>query len=881
MILTPSIVVLAASLLAALPLHPALAASLSSGTVTSVWPADTDGDGINDEDEQRLGTDPLNPDTDDDGYDDWEEVIAGSDPLDPEDTPAKTLLYQGTGGAPATVRRFLPLTSLYGAASKPPSPPPPSGETYSAEYYAPDHAPKNMAVRFRAAGLKARAYMLTWEQRVTINPRQETQTYRVSIQIEGGRTILEKATPYAVGPAWKYFGLSFELLKSDEGLPLLIQIIPDQSGPENYQVLQVSVLKVGLEVDVDRDGAIAPDEHPSPGKPFRFWVNDDSDAGECQEHADVPGQKAGLADSSRPGINGLRDLVDFFPVNLNIGPLAQILRPADGYRYFLRNADAALQVTETGLDPLEVGAMHRNPDLKAFGPAGNNDLNAAVVQNADPQGRVEISKTFVEQIIRSNRGVILAEANKATHQPLRLEVENGGQLVAAMELPLAIGAVEAMYRHVSVNFQMQDYGGGLIMPKRPGRPTSTGEPVGLPDAECSDRWFVLVHGYNVDGDMARGWHAETFKRLYAMGGRARFVGVTWNGDTGLDYHKAVFHAFQSGDLLARSLRFLDPDKTVIAAHSLGNVVACQSIQAGFTPARYFLLNAALPTEAITGEANDRGQSDQMTEKEWRGYPRRLFATDWHRLFLFEDQRRTYAWSNCFSRARYVVPLVNCYSPGEDITICPPAIESGSVLATLWAGRAIDYGVWKTQELLKGVGWSRSLASLAMERSQGGWGFNGAWRGRFIPGAQSNGTGGYYEHLTPDVAGRLTVPQLMNNPFFRPFGQKWLHDVRPRRPSPLLEDRLTRYDLLARGIPAITFAAGAVPLPAMKNLPPPALPHENIDLEAQGRTPGGRWPGEGHTANHAGGRWLHSDYKNAALPFVHPLYDLLINRGQLR
>jgi len=46
---------------------------------------DTDGDGIEDGEERELGTDPTHADTDGDGIEDGEEVEQGSDPLDPND----------------------------------------------------------------------------------------------------------------------------------------------------------------------------------------------------------------------------------------------------------------------------------------------------------------------------------------------------------------------------------------------------------------------------------------------------------------------------------------------------------------------------------------------------------------------------------------------------------------------------------------------------------------------------------------------------------------------------------------------------------------------------------------------------------------------------
>ena len=48
---------------------------------------DTDDDGVNDKDEQDDGTDPLQADSDDDGFDDGEEKESGTDPTDPEDVP--------------------------------------------------------------------------------------------------------------------------------------------------------------------------------------------------------------------------------------------------------------------------------------------------------------------------------------------------------------------------------------------------------------------------------------------------------------------------------------------------------------------------------------------------------------------------------------------------------------------------------------------------------------------------------------------------------------------------------------------------------------------------------------------------------------------------
>jgi hypothetical protein len=867
-------------LLAHQPVEASSTTNLPAGKPALI---DSDADGLDDELEAELGTDPYAADTDGDGFDDKAETLAGSDPNNAKDWPAGNSVF--AGGQPVSKskapKKYLPLPSLYATPKSPTGMQPSLDQEFqSVRYYAPPSAPEHLAADLSGVNFKAGSYVLTWQHRTTINANGLVQTYTVTIKLEGGRTILVRKTPYPVGPTWKKFGLSFDLHKSDEGLPLRIHILPDRNEREHYVALQVCVLKAGLEVDADRDGAIAPEERPAVGKPFRFWINDDHDEGECQERADQPAQAKGNADTDRPGVNGLRDLVDFFAVNLNILPLAKFFKPSEGYRYYLRNEDAALQAAETCLDSLAVDQIHRDPDILSFTADGIRPLSDAIVGQADKLGRIEVSPSFIDRITKLNQGVVLIEACKATSKPLVMEIEDGGAVVASLELPLAIGPVEAMYRHVSLNNDAKDFSGRPVSPPKAGRKTEVGEPSGLPDAETNGRWFARVHGYNVDAESARGWHAETFKRLYVLGCQARFVGVTWNGDTGLDYHKAVFHAFQSGDQLSRKLGFLDPARTTLAAHSLGNVVACQSIQAGFTPARYLLLNAAIPTESITGFTGDETQLTQMTEKEWRGYGRRLFASDWYKIFAASDRRSNYAWTNCFSRVRTSTVLTNFYSPGEDITICPAAIESASILATAWSGRTLDYGAWKTQEMLKGVGWTRSLASVAMERTQGGWGFNGAWRGRFVQRPGSGRGSGHYERMTPLAAGRIGSAQLITDPFFRPFKEDWLHSIRRPRVSPMIDDSLVRYDLLARGIPAVTFAAGAVPLSNKKMEGGMGKKHQDINLEEEGRIAANRWPTEAHKANRAPGRWLHSDYKNAALPFVFPLFNQMIKQTNL-
>jgi hypothetical protein len=620
--------------------------------------------------------------------------------------------------------------------------------------------------------------------------------------------------------------------------------------------IDLMVCSAHLSVDRNRDGVISPGSYQDTtfeGRPFRFWVNNDSDSGEAGDAgtSDVPGT-ASVEGLNNGHIDGSRDLVDFFPVCLDIRGLTQLMPPGDGISYKLRHGTGALSFTQTAL-ALSKSSDYLKEILPAeFGTDFSESASSAVTRRITPEG-VELTPRFLLGIQSGGGGVILVEGHSATDSPLILSVEKEGVVVVELQLHISLCEVEQMYRHVDLTGLAKEYDGSAVIPPLAPRGTEMDNPSGLPDSETIDKYFVFVHGYSVSGYKARGWNAEVFKRLYALGSRARFIGVTWNGDTGLDYHKAVFHAFQAGDGLRAALGLPAGTDVTVAAHSLGNMLVSHAIQSGgFTPARYYMINAAVPMEAYDSsvlEQKGPGSAyEAMTESDWKGKDDRMFASNWYRLFdAAYDSRGKLAWNGVFSTVMSKTSTLNFYSQGEDVVENPKS-SSSLIILDMIHNFDTERGAWGHQEMIKG---GAGIASLAFGRVQGGW---RRWDSREVDATTSD-------------------EELMTCPRFLPFLEGDLLSEDVATGSIKAADSKVLYDLLARGLPALSYAAAANPVPSL------VAGGRNFDMEAQGRV-SGVWPTDGHEGFRLG-QWNHSDFKNVSLPYVARMYQAMIDKGNLK
>ncbi len=644
-------------------------------------------------------------------------------------------------------------------------------------------------------------------------------------------------------------------------------------APETWDERTITVLpRIELAVDADRDGTVTlarvdGSDRVTAGEPFRFWVNDDDDAGDV-EGEDIPLGASAKANFLDETINGARDLGDFFPVYLDLGEALAVLAEGPPVTVRLKQADAAVNFAYTAMDRTRAQAHWRQLPATGYGDAFTSRPGAAETHQVTAEG-VGLSEAFLAGVRDQGWGVLLLEGRSPTVAPLVLEVKREGGVVAEARLPLRLGNVEDMFRHVDLIGVPKEFDGRAPNVPQEAPATRTGDPgEAWPDALTNGNYFVFVHGYNVDAEKARGWQAEIFKRLHVLGSRARFVGVTWHGATGvhlgggyLDYHKAVFHAFQTGDELGGALSFTSGGTVTVAAHSLGNAVVAQAIQfKDFRPAHYLMINAALPMESFVQGSSLESQAADMIEAQWVQYRREAQARYWFELFAPTDARSRLTWQSRYSGVPTRTDLHHFYSSGEDVLANSAGVNTASVIALLFRqGLNFGQGSWKMQELVKGVSAGRSLGTLALSRSQAGWSFAPGW---MVSVSGGHNTGVYPRLRTKEETDLITPSEFRTKPFFGKFIDEDLTSPETTKASETAGRPLVVYDLHARANPSKSYAAAANPIGT--------LDQRNFDMAIRG----GSLP-TGHS------RWQHSDFKALALPNSILMYEEVIAKGALR
>ncbi|HVM46917.1 MAG TPA: LamG-like jellyroll fold domain-containing protein [Candidatus Acidoferrum sp.] len=638
---------------------------------------------------------------------------------------------------------------------------------------------------------------------------------------------------------------------------------------------------VSLATDLNRDGVIDPTffgpDQTTPDHPFRFWVNDFNDSGDDQGSG-IPGQGDGgtglFLFQANAAIYGTRSLVNFFPVQVCIQSLLNRVPSLSTLTFKLRHDQSALYYLETDLTPDH--CHDYLTDINFLSSLPSYMGSASRVWNTG----VALSTNFLAKIRDQGKGIILVEAGQATSSPLMLEVWQGTNLLAQAPLYLSISEVEQMFRQKNLiretfpsTAELPGFGDRLTT----GDGWSKDPGFAWNEPDTNEKNFVFVHGYSVDPNRARGFFADTFKRLFWSGSHARFYGVTWRGNESQpplltiapDYHTNVANAFLSAPNLAAFLGTLTNGPTTVVAHSLGNMVALSALSDyNARMSNYFMLDAAVPMEAIDGGAVPDFHMRHSTWASPEDYATRLYASGWWTLFANNDARSTLTWSNRLGNFR-TTQVYNFYSSGEEVLReyddDPPVSAFGlATLLTYWTIHPpLSSFVWVWQEKAKGV----SPLNTVLGSTHGGWKFNTNAPYYFT-------TNGTLTHMPNSQASVLSAVQLETNAFFDMSFDAPLFTAGNTGSN---YAQTNRNRILSDAIPAMTWAVGA------NALPDSGVVVQDFDMQLlyENGWPSGRGPALWPTGSPAFGEWHHSDFRQVAYTFTYQLFDSLVNLGQLK
>ncbi len=350
-------------------------------------------------------------------------------------------------------------------------------------------------------------------------------------------------------------------------------------------VVAAAVSGPRLVPDYNRDGKIndVDYERLAKGETFTIWLNDDDDAEGAKADEgkgdtnfalyDVPSGEGNDKDCEDDIVNGRCDLLDFFPV------LVDVTGVGNWANYDWKLSSKSVNAVFTKLRADTAGDFHTK-DVRGFD--GETSLYWAAVEKLAEED-VKLPDGFFSDE-SEGRGVILIEGAALAEGGLTLRGEKSGIAPVEVTLNLAVANVESLYDWMNL------------------RSTSTSSP------STDSRHFVFVHGYNMNHEEARGNAAEFYKKLYQSGSDARFTAVEWCGDQSQikfeilgvnitpNYFVNVENAFAAAKPFAEACEKL-PGEKILVGHGLGNVLISSAIKDfGLDYTKFVMLDAEIASK---------------------------------------------------------------------------------------------------------------------------------------------------------------------------------------------------------------------------------------------------------------------------------------------
>ena len=603
---------------------------------------------------------------------------------------------------------------------------------------------------------------------------------------------------------------------------------------QDQVVQRFTSLRPPMRLDISRDGAIDDGDAAAwfDNQTFYYWINEDTIYGEYI----VPNTEYTTPNASDLVVNGTFDLINFFPVALDLSKFTEAwqnrvtytLHPEWGNTNSFNFCFADVPWNQAGtIQTTNVTTLAGQP------------LSSASLTSLPKTGyQLHYYDTLTQ--FSENSGLLICEA-KSCYAALRIDIKVGDTLLYSYSVPMTILPVKQMYSWIN----SRNLSGDSVI-----RSTA----VHRIWEEQNTKSLIFLHGANVSEVQAESWGDILFKRMLVSGIHADFYNVDWRSNIGgsANYHENASNAFVVASQLAPILSNIQGDK-VIMAHSLGNMVVSSMMQDhGLQVSKYIMCNSAVPAEAYDMSLSP---TNVLVHKDWNEYPRKSFANEWYKCFEEDvgDDRYELTWGGRFSGV--VAKAVNFYSTGDHVL---ELYDNNNVWPTdgyeNWDQMFERYS-WHKQELWKG---RKGLFARLGTTDWAGWSIRENLLG--------------YNAIQPTNAWLMSCAELKTNTVFR---------LQPESMNTNSIPLLLRGAHLAKGIPARAPASGATKWGPL-NMDRRMINLESTDENANGlQRPNGWISRSNGWFSDWGNRWLHSDIKDVSYFYVFKFYQRLKEEGALQ
>ncbi|HEB55820.1 MAG TPA: alpha/beta hydrolase, partial [Gammaproteobacteria bacterium] len=404
--------------------------------------------------------------------------------------------------------------------------------------------------------------------------------------------------------------------------------------------------RIDIRTDLNRDGKVSivgesvsdakdsDSNNKDPGRPFRFWLNNDYDVvllkdtpvtvskhcpsgGSLQicEQEDV--MSSSEVNSGNTIIESERDLEDFAPLALNLGGYADGGFPFGKYRLTIKAHGFTINLFQ--------GVWEEGDEYVWDSDVAIEQASAKFIATLTDDVDVEINPALYQLMAFDERGIAklifegvsgrstCVESQDSCYLELSVIDKSNSQKMASSRIFMDFHDIKDFYDHYTSGLGMDVAPASWGLIGSPGTRTDI-----FPKDDPNEKvdYVMFVHGWRMQYAERVSFAETTLKRLYWSGYKGRFGAYTWPTtwfykpayvgtldtltyvlEDLTSYSRGEKIARQTGGFLADNLSYLKPKykSLQVIAHSMGNVVVSEALkvmQAG-------VIDSYIATQAAT------------------------------------------------------------------------------------------------------------------------------------------------------------------------------------------------------------------------------------------------------------------------------------------